>query len=333
MTKIKSYIAGIGHYLPDKVITNDYLSNKIDTSDEWITERTGIKERRYVEDGVGPSDLAIPAVNSALKDANKSKEEIDLIIFATISPDYYIPGSGCMLQDKMGFSNIGAFDIRAACSGFIYGISMADQYIKTGEFSNILLVCAEVQSTTMDLSDRGRNTAVIFGDGAAAVVVSSTEQKGGIMSTHLHSDGRHVKQLYVKEPSTSNSNRLSKESIDRGDHFISMNGREVFRHAVKRFPEAIDEAIQHNNLTYDDISLIIPHQANLRITEAIKKKLSLKDDQVYSNIHKYGNTTAASIPICLSEARDEGKIKSDDIIVCAAFGSGFLWGSTIIKWQ
>ena len=332
MNKIKSYISGIGHYVPENIITNDYLSTKMDTSDEWISERTGIKERRYVDDGVGPSDLAIPAVNSALKDANISKEEVDLIIFATISPDYYIPGSGCMLQHKMGFGNIGAFDIRAACSGFIYGISMADQYIRSGEFNNILLVCSEVQSTTMDISDRGRNTAVIFGDGAAAAVISKTDEERGILSSHIHSDGKHVQQLYVKEPSTSNPNRLSKESIKRGEHFISMNGREVFRHAVKRFPEAINEAIKYNNLTYDDVSLIIPHQANLRISEAIKKKLELSDDKIYNNIHKYGNTTAASIPICISEARNDGKIKKDDIIVCAAFGSGFLWGSTIIKW-
>ena len=220
MNKIKSYISGIGHYVPENIITNDYLSTKMDTSDEWISERTGILERRYVDDGVGPSDLSIPAVNSALKDANISKEEVDLIIFATISPDYYIPGSGCMLQHKMGFGNIGAFDIKTSCAGFVYGLSMADQYIKSGTFNNILLVCSEVQSTTMDLSDKGRNTAVIFGDGAGAAVISSTTEDRGVLSTHLHSDGKYAKELWLKEPSTTSSNRLSKESIDRGDHFL-----------------------------------------------------------------------------------------------------------------
>ena len=332
MEKIRSYIKGLGHYVPERVVTNDELSTLMDTSDEWIVERTGIKERRYADEGVGPSDLAIPAVEDALLDAKVTKEDIDLIIFATISSDYYIPGSGCLLQDKMGFAHIGAFDIKTSCAGFVYGLSMADQYIKSGTFNNILVVCSEVQSTTMDLSDKGRNTAVIFGDGAGAVVLSATTEDRGVLSTHIHSDGKFAKELWLKEPSTKSSNRLSKESIDRGDHYLSMNGREVFRHAVRRFPEAINEALDSNGFTADDIDLLIPHQANLRISDMIQKKMGLPDSKVFNNIEKYGNTTAASIPICLSEARKQGRIDNNDLVVCAAFGAGFLWGSAIIKW-
>jgi len=332
MNKIKSYIKGVGHNVPDRVVTNDELSQLMDTTDQWIVDRTGIKERRFADEGVGPSDLAIPAVEDALQDANLSKDDIDLIIFATISSDYHIPGAGCILQDKMGFGNIGAFDIKTSCAGFIYGISMADQYIKSSTFDNILLVCSEVQSTTMDLSDRGRNTAVIFGDGAGAIVLSSTTEDRGVLSTHLHSDGKNVKELWLKEPSTKSSNRLSKESIERGDHFLFMNGREVFRHAVKRFPETINESLEFNGLTSEDIDLLVPHQANLRISDMIQKKMELPDDKVFNNIQKYGNTTAASIPICLSEAKKEGRIKNNDLVVCAAFGAGFLWGSAVIKW-
>jgi len=332
MSKIKSYISGIGHYAPDRVVTNDELSTLMDTSDEWITERTGIKERRYAEKGHGPSDLAIPAVEKALNRSGLDKGDIDLIIFSTISPDYYLPGVGCILQHKMSFPNIGALDIRAACSGFIYGLSIADQYIKSGTFKNILLVCSEVQSTTMDMSDRGRNVAVIFGDGAAAAIVSGTEDDHGVLSTHLHSDGEFCKELWVKEPSTLSSERLSKDSMTNGEHYVQMNGREVFRHAVKRFPETINEALEANNLTIDDIDLLIPHQANLRISSMVQKKLGLPDEKIYNNIQKYGNTTAASIPICISEALETGKINKGDLLVCAAFGSGFLWGSSIIKW-
>ena len=332
MEKIRSYIKGVGHYVPERVVTNDELSTLMDTSDEWIVERTGIKERRYADEGIGPSDLAIPAVEDALSDAKVTKEDIDLIIFATISSDYYIPGAGCLLQDKMGFPHIGAFDIKTSCAGFVYGLSMADQYIKSGTFNNILVVCSEVQSTTMDLSDKGRNTAVIFGDGAGVVVLSSTTEDRGVLSTHLHSDGKFAKELWLKEPSTKSSNRLSKESIERGDHFLSMNGREVFRHAVRRFPESISEALESNGFSPDDIDLLVPHQANLRISDMIQKKMGLPDSKVFNNIQKYGNTTAASIPICLSEARKQGRIDSDDLVVCAAFGAGFLWGSAIIKW-
>ena len=332
MSKIKSYISGVGHYLPERIISNLEMSTWMDTSDEWIKERTGIEERRFAKDGEGPSDLAIPAVNMALDDAKINKEDIDLIIFGTISSDFYIPGSGCLLQDKMSFPTIGALDIRAACSGFIYGLSVADQYIKAGTCKHVLLVCAEVQSTMMDISDRGRNTSVIFGDGAGAVVVSATSNDNGILSTHLHSDGKYYKELWLKEPSSTSSNRLSQDSFDKGEQYLSMNGREVFKHAVTKFPQAINEALEHNNLCSDEIDLLIPHQANIRISQMVQKKLNLPDNKIYNNIQKYGNTTAASIPIALSEAKQANRINSNDIIILAAFGSGFTWGSAAIRW-
>ena len=332
MPKLTSYISGTGHYLPDRIVTNKEMSEWMDTSDEWIRERTGIEERRFAEEGQGPSDLAIPAVDMALEDAQITKDEIDLIIFATISSDYYIPGSGCLLQDKMSFPKIGAFDIRAACSGFIYGLSMADQYIKAGTYKNILLVCSEVQSTMMDISDKGRNTSVIFGDGAGAVIISSTTDEKGILSTHLHTDGKYYNELWLKEPSSTSSSRLGKEAFEKGEHYLSMNGREVFKHAVTKFPEVINEALQFNNLTKDNINLLIPHQANARISQMVQKRLGLLDHQIYNNIQKYGNTTAASIPIALSEAKQKNLIKDNDILILAAFGSGFMWGSAAIKW-
>tara|TARA_X000000368_G_scaffold414673_2_gene404943 strand:- start:5 stop:1000 length:996 start_codon:yes stop_codon:yes gene_type:complete len=327
------YISGTGFYLPPKVINNHDLSKFMDTSDEWIKERTGINERRYVEPGIGPSDIAIPAVEQALSSAGLEICDIDFIIFATSTPDYYAPGAGCLLQDKMGFNEIGALDIRVQCSGFIYGLSIAEQYIRTGTFKNILLIGAEVQSTAMNLSDEGRDTAIIFGDGAGAAIVSSTEEKKGILSTHMHSEGKYVKELWVESPASNAGNpRINSKDLDQGKQFLKMNGSEVFRHAVKRFPEVIYEGLKYNKLGPEDINLLIPHQANLRITKMVQKKLGLQDHQVFSNIHKYGNTTAATIPIALAEAVNQQKINDNDIIVFAAFGSGFTWASAIIKW-
>ena len=327
------YISGTGFYLPPKVVNNHDLSKFMDTSDEWIKERTGINERRYVEPGIGPSDIAIPAVEQALSSAGLEVRDIDFIIFATSTPDYYAPGSGCLLQDKMGFNEIGALDIRVQCSGFIYGLSIAEQYIRTGTFKNILLIGAEVQSTAMNLSDEGRDTAIIFGDGAGAAIVSSTEKKKGILSTHMHSEGKYVKELWVESPASNAGNpRINSKDLDQGKQFLKMNGSEVFRHAVKRFPEVIYEGLQYNKLDPEDIDLLIPHQANLRITKMVQKKLGLQNNQVFSNIHKYGNTTAATIPIALAEAVNQNKINDNDIIVFAAFGSGFTWASAIIKW-
>ena len=327
------YISGTGFYLPPRIVTNDELSSYMDTTDEWIQERTGIKERRYVEKGVGPSDLAIPATEQALKAAGLTVSDIDFIIFATSTPDFYAPGSGCVLQEKMGFNEIGALDIRVQCSGFIYGLSIAEQYIRTGNFKNILLIGAEVQSTAMNLTDEGRDTAIIFGDGSGAAIISATEENKGILSTHMHSEGKYLKELWLEAPASNAGHpRITREVLDEGKQYLKMNGKEVFRHAITRFPEVINEALEANNLTSENINLLIPHQANLRITQMVQKRLGLSNDQVFSNIHKYGNTTAATIPIALAEAFNEGRIKEGDILVLAAFGAGFTWASTIMKW-
>ena len=327
------YISGTGFYLPPRIVTNDELSSYMDTTDEWIQERTGIKERRYVEKGVGPSDLAISATEQALKAAGLNVSDIDFIIFATSTPDFYAPGSGCVLQEKMGFNEIGALDIRVQCSGFIYGLSIAEQYIRTGNFKNILLIGAEVQSTAMNLTDEGRDTAIIFGDGAGAAIISATEENKGILSTHMHSEGKYLKELWLEAPASNAGHpRITREVLDEGKQYLKMNGKEVFRHAITRFPEVINEALEANNLTSENINLLIPHQANLRITQMVQKRLGLSNDQVFSNIHKYGNTTAATIPIALAEAFNEGRIKEGDILVLAAFGAGFTWASAIMKW-
>ena len=327
------YISGTGFYLPPRIVTNDELSSYMDTTDEWIQERTGIKERRYVEKGVGPSDLAIPATEQALKAAGLTVSDIDFIIFATSTPDFYAPGSGCVLQEKMGFNEIGALDIRVQCSGFIYGLSIAEQYIRTGNFKNILLIGAEVQSTAMNLTDKGRDTAIIFGDGAGAAIISATEEDRGILSTHMHSEGKYLKELWLEAPASNAGHpRITREVLDEGKQYLKMNGKEVFRHAITRFPEVINEALEANNLTSENINLLIPHQANLRITQMVQKRLGLRNDQVFSNIHKYGNTTAATIPIALAEAFNEGRIKEGDILVLAAFGAGFTWASAIMQW-
>ena len=327
------YISGTGFYLPPRIVTNDDLSSYMDTTDEWIQERTGIKERRYVEKGVGPSDLAIPATEQALEAAGLKVSDIEFIIFATSTPDFYAPGSGCVLQEKMGFNEIGALDIRVQCSGFIYGLSIAEQYIRTGTFKNILLIGAEVQSTAMNLTDEGRDTAIIFGDGAGAAIISATEENRGILSTHMHSEGKYLKELWLEAPaSNAGYPRITGKQLDEGKQYLKMNGKEVFRHAVTRFPEVINEALEANSLTTENIDLLIPHQANLRITQIVQKKLGLSDDQVFSNIHKYGNTTAATIPIALAEAFNEGRIKEGDLLVLAAFGAGFTWASAIMKW-
>ena len=327
------YISGTGFYLPPRIVTNDELSTYMDTSDEWIQERTGIKERHYVEKGEGPSDIAIPATKQALNAAGLKVSDIDFIIFATSTPDFYAPGSGCLLQEKMGFNEIGALDIRVQCSGFIYGLSIAEQYIRTGTFKNILLIGAEVQSTAMDLTNAGRDTAIIFGDGAGAAIISSTDEDRGVLSTHMHSEGKYLKELWLESPaSNAGYPRINRKVLDEGKQFLKMNGKEVFRHAVTRFPEVINEALEANNLTSENIDLLIPHQANLRITQMVQKRLSLRNEQVFSNIHKYGNTTAATIPIALAEAYIEGKIKDGDLLVLAAFGSGFTWASAIMKW-
>ncbi|MFC1566050.1 3-oxoacyl-ACP synthase III family protein [Candidatus Neomarinimicrobiota bacterium] len=328
----KSKIAGIGYYVPDNVVTNKDLEKLMDTTDEWIVTRTGIHERRWVNERIGTSDLAVKASEKAIKMANLTPKDIDLVIFATLSSDYTFPGSAVQIQDKMGMDTIGAFDIKAACSAFVYGLSIGDQYIKTGQADNVLVIGAEIQSTGVDISNKGRDMAVLFGDGAGAAVLQPSDGNSEVLSTHIHSQGKYLKELWGEIPTSIGMPRLSHEMLDAGRQFPQMNGREVFRHAVTRFPEVIKEALDKNNLTNDDVSMFIPHQANLRITQSVAKRLGVGMDRMYSNIERYGNTTGASIPIALAEAHQEGKIKKDDIVILAAFGAGFTWASAAIRW-
>ncbi len=330
-----SIIRGLGYYVPENVITNDDLSKIMDTSDEWIRERTGIEQRRWVKDKkLTTSLMGTYAAENAIKDANIDKNEIDFIIFATLSPDYYFPGSGVLLQRNLEIKEVGALDVRNQCSGFIYAISIADQYIKSGMYKNILVVGSEIHSGALDKTSRGRSVSVIFGDGAGAAVISKSNDKSGILSTHLHSEGKFAEELAVIKPATTFwIDKIKNDDNEDGSGYSPyMNGNFVFKNAVVRFEQVIFEALNHSNLKKEDISLLITHQANLRISQYIQKRLNLLDSQVFNNIMKYGNTTAASIPIALTEAYQSGLIKKGDIVLLAAFGSGFTWGSALIKW-
>jgi len=330
----KSKILGVGHCVPERIVTNTELSQIMETSDEWIVERTGIEQRRWFTPGVDTvTSLSKNASELALKRAGINASDLDFIIFATITPDYYIPGNGVLLQRELGIPGIGALDIRNACSGFIYALSVADQFIKTGMYKKILVVGAEIQSSGLDKSNEGRSSAVIFADGAGAVVLGATDQENsGILSTHLHADGTFAEELYCKDPGSSREDRFSQELLDSGSFFLKMNGNVVFKHAIVRFIEVINEALEFNNLKKEDIDLLVPHQANLRISQYIQQKLNFSDDKVFNNIMHFGNTTAGTIPIALSEAWEQGRIKEGDLICLAAFGSGFTWASALIKW-
>jgi len=331
-----SKISGLGFYVPDNVVTNDDLSKIMDTNDEWIQERTGIHERRHIVRGEDTTTtMGVKAAKIAIERSGLSNDDIDFIVFATISPDYYFPGPGVELQKELGMKTIGALDIRNQCSGFVYALSVADQFIKTGMYKNILVVASEVQSLGLDMTTRGRGVSVIFGDGAGAAVLSRSNDDSRILSTHLHSEGEHAKELAVLAPGMGGrwvTDILADNNPDDESYYPYMNGQFVFKHAVVRFSEVINEGLQANNLKVSDIDMLIPHQANLRISQFIQKKFGLNDEQVFNNIQKYGNTTAASIPIALTEAWEQGKIKKGDTVVLAAFGSGFTWASAIIKW-
>ncbi|MGB4743398.1 MAG: beta-ketoacyl-ACP synthase 3, partial [Flavobacteriaceae bacterium] len=280
--------------------------------------------------------MGLEAAKKAISNSGIEKEDIDLIVFATLSPDYYFPGPGVQIQEALEINTVAALDIRAQCSGFVYSISVADQFIKTGMYKNILVIGSELQSHGIDKSTRSRSISVIFGDGAGAAILTREEDLSkGILSTHIHSEGKHALELATEAPGMGT--RWVTDIIKDNDpndfsYRPYMNGQFVFKHAVKRFSEVINEGLQKNNLDVSDIDMLIPHQANLRISQFIQKRFGLSDDQVYNNIQKYGNTTAASIPIALSEAHQQGNIKEGDTVVLAAFGSGFTWGSVIIKW-
>lgn len=333
-----SKITGLGYYVPENVVTNDDLSKFMDTNDAWIQERTGIKERRHVVKGDGDTTttMGVKAAKIAIERAGIDKDDIDFIVFATLSPDYYFPGPGVLVQRDLGIKTVGALDVRNQCSGFVYGISVADQYIKSGMYKNVLVIGSELHSHGLDMTTRGRGVSVIFGDGAGAAILSREEDTAkGILSTHLHSEGQHAEELSLIAPGMGK--RWVTDIIEDNDpndesYFPYMNGQFVFKNAVVRFSEVIMEGLNQNELTPEDINLLVPHQANLRISQFIQKKFSLSDDQVFNNIMKYGNTTAASIPIALTEAWESGKVNSGDLVVLAAFGSGFTWGSAIIRW-
>lgn len=334
-----SIITGIGHYVPENVVTNDDLAKVMDTNDEWIQERTGIKERRHLgkHSGVSTSDLGTKAAEIAIKNAGLTPKDIDFILFATLSPDYYFPGCGVILQKNLGCETIGAMDIRNQCSGFIYALATADAYIKAGLYKNILVVGAENHSFGLDMTTRGRGVSVIFGDGAGAVVVSASDEPNrGIITSNMHSEGEFAEELAVLFPGSrlgwsdvmiEEDNNLTAEQI-----YPHMNGNFVFKHAVTRFPESIKEAFEKSGENFENLKLFIPHQANLRISQFVQKQLGLRDDQVFNNIQRYGNTTAASIPIALSEAYAEGRFQNGDLICLTAFGSGFTWGSVLLRW-
>ena len=332
-----SKITGLGYYVPDNVVTNDDLSKLMDTSDEWIQERTGIKERRHVIKGEDTTaSLGVKAARIAIERAGIDKDEIDFIVFATLSPDYYFPGPGVLVQRELGIKTVGAIDVRNQCSGFVYGISLADQYIKSGMYKNVLVIGSEVHSTGLDMTTRGRGVSVIFGDGAGAAVLSREEDPDkGILSSHLHSEGEHAEELSLIAPGMGKRwilDIIADNDPEETSYYPYMNGQFVFKNAVMRFSEVIMEGLQANGLQPTDIDLLIPHQANLRISQFIQRKFRLRDDQVYNNIMTYGHTTAASIPIALTEAWEMGKVKEGDLVVLAAFGSGFTWGSCIIRW-
>jgi 3-oxoacyl-[acyl-carrier-protein] synthase-3 len=329
-----SKVTGVGMYVPDNVVTNHDLTKIMDTTDEWIVERTGIKERRFFEEGKDTvSSMAVEATKIALERAGKKAEDVDLIVFATLSSDYNFPGSGVLLQRKLPFRNIGAMDIRTQCSGFIYALSVADQFIKSGMYKTILVVGSEVQSNVFELTDRGRSMSVIFGDGAGAVLLEATNEPGkGILTTKLHSDGKFAEELYLEHPGSRRKIRFSPDMMEKGELLPYMNGKLVFMNALKYFPEVVREALTECNLTEDDIDIFIPHQANARITQAVQKEMNIPAEKVISNIDKYGNTTAASIPIALCETWEAGKIKDGDLVALAAFGSGFHWASALIRW-
>ena len=347
----KTIIAGIGGYVPERVVTNEELTHLMDTSDEWIRARTGIEERRYAKRfEETTATMGAEAAKIAIERAGITAADIDFVIFATLSPDYYFPGCGVLVQRILGLKEVGALDVRNQCSVFIYGISIADQFIKTGMYKNILLIGSETHSYALDFSTRGRNVSVIFGDGAAAVVLQPSPEDGrGILSTHLHSDGHNAEILSMPNPGFHSgvhneqwkpsvpenpygSLFINQELLDKEDFYPYMDGQAVFKKAVVKMPEAVMEALNQNGLAVDDIDLLVPHQANLRISQMIQQTMGLGEGKVFNNIQKYGNTTAASVPLALCEAWETGKVNKGDLVCLAAFGSGFTWGSALMRW-
>jgi 3-oxoacyl-[acyl-carrier-protein] synthase-3 len=333
MTLPRSTVLGIGHYVPTRVVTNHDLAKLMSTSDEWIVQRTGIRERRYIEhSGIGASDLAVPASKMALEHAGLTVKDVDAIIFATLSPDHNFPGSGCFLADKLGLPGVCALDIRNQCSGFLYGLSIADAWVRSGVYRHVLLVGAEVHSTGVEFADRGRDVAVLFGDGAGAAVIGAAKDEGqGLKAIRLHADGSGAKDLWLEAPASAYDPRLTPEMLVEGKHYPQMNGKQVFRWATEKMPEVAREVLAAAELTVSDVDYFVPHQANMRINQMVAQKLGIPADRVCHNIERYGNTTAATIPIGLSEAFEEGKLGEGKTVLAAAFGSGYTWGGAVIR--
>jgi 3-oxoacyl-[acyl-carrier-protein] synthase-3 len=327
-------ILGVGGHVPERVVTNQDMTQWMETSDEWIYERTGIRQRHWIDRDTGGSELAEVAVHQALANSGAKLEEIDCLILATLSPDHTFTGTGCFLQARLGLAGIPALDVRAQCSGFIYGLSVADAWIRAGQYRCILLVGTEVHSTGIDISTAGRDVACLFGDGAGAALVAAGGEDGrGVLSTHLHADGRYAQDLWIEAPgSRFHPVRITKEMIEAGRHWPKMKGRRVFTSALKHMPDVIRESLDHNGLSLEDVDLFIPHQANLRINEAVAQTLGIEPERMYSNIERYGNTTAASIPLAMRDAEREGKLKRGDTVVLVSFGSGFTWASAVVRW-
>jgi 3-oxoacyl-[acyl-carrier-protein] synthase III len=331
----RTVVISTGHYVPERVLTNDELKQWWDTSDEWIQERTGIVQRHWVEPGQqAGSDLAVEATKMALDRAGMDAREIDCIVYATLSPDYFFPGGGVYLQKKLGIPGVPAIDIRNQCTGFLYGLSVADAWIRMGQYRRILLVGAEVHSTGMDFGPNGRDLGVLFGDGAGVAILGpiADDSGRGVLSTHLYADGKYAEMLWCEADASANFPRISHEDLDAGKHYPQMQGRQVFKHAVTRMPESVRTALDTHGLTVDDIDLLVAHQANLRINQMVGQELGIAPERVYNNIQRFGNTTAATIPICLDECVQSGRLNEGDLLVMTGFGSGFTWGSAIMRW-
>ncbi len=335
---LRSAILGTGLYVPENIVTNDDLAQLMETSDQWIRERSGIQERRWVtigEDGYATqtgADMAVLASERAIEEAGIHKDDIDQIIFATVNPDVTFPGNGVFIEERLGLNTAGAMDIRNQCTGFVYALAAADGFIRSEVAKTVLVIGGEIHSTAMDQTTRGRDISVLFGDGAGAVIVQATDEDRGIITSVLHSQGRFAKDLWLEAPIATYPGRIDQQMIDDGRHFPHMNGKMVFKHATRRFCESINEVLEKGGYTIDDVDLLIPHQANQRITDAVGQRMGLSPERVFSNIAKYGNTTAATVPIAMAEAVAEGRLKRGDLVVTVAFGSGFTWGANLIRW-
>jgi len=335
MSTPRARILGLGTFVPARTVTNHELSGVMETSHEWIVERSGIEERHWVEPEDGNYTMGVKAARAALADAQMDASEIDCIIYATLSPDYFFPGCGVLVQRELGIGHVPAFDIRQQCSGFIYGLQMADVFIRAGQYKNVLVIGGEVHSRGLDKTTRGRTVSVLFGDAAGAAIVGiSDDPDSGILISRVHSDGSDAECLAMQYPgmAAGREQYVTHDDIDEGRIYPNMEGQKVFKNAVKRMPEVIQEVLEAQGMTVADIDMLIPHQANLRINEMVAKQLGIDATRVHNNIQKYGNTTAATIPLCLSEARDLGKVKKGDLVCLVAFGSGFTWGSVLMRW-